>query len=70
MTTACFCEDCGHGIHDNSPDISRLEAKIDAMRDEMEQTKSLISKIQEQVQPTLDSLLNSSMFKMVFGKVK
>lgn len=48
--------------------VHELQSQIDRMATEMEATKGLIARIQEQVGPTLESLMKSSMFRMVFGK--
>jgi hypothetical protein len=46
------------------------DEKIDLILEKIEKTEAMVTKIVEEVKPTIDELMNSSLFKMLGMKKK
>jgi hypothetical protein len=59
----------GDGMSD-SERIDAIEAKVDLVLDKMTNVETMVAKVIAEVKPTIDELMNSSLFKMLGMKKK
>jgi hypothetical protein len=57
-------------LHDIRDQLSILVRDVSAIRDRMDKTEALIAGVVDEVKPTIDELMQSSLFKMLGMKKK
>jgi hypothetical protein len=50
--------------------LDAILAKVTRIEERMDSTESMVAKVVEEVKPTIDELMNSSLFKMLGMKKK